>query len=97
MFVFTLGCAGAGLATSISSAICVSYLLVYLVRANVLPLQKWRSLIRVPLADLKTILVPLVALSSKRVLENGVLALACALAARIGTAEAAAMEISRFV
>lgn len=92
-----MGCVGAGLATSLASLITVFYLLVYLVRTDVIPRKQWRTLIRVPWSDVKSIFGPLLALSSKRVLENGVLALACALAARIGTAEAAAMEISRCV
>lgn len=92
-----LGTVGAGLATSVAAAVTVGYLLLYLVRSGVVPVEEWRGALRVPMADVRAVLGPLVALSGKRLLENGILALACARAARLGPAEAAAMEISRQV
>lgn len=90
-----LGCVGAGLATTIAACIATGYLLLYLVRSGIVPFKTLKSALRVPADHVRAMLVPLVALSGKRVLENGILALACACAARIGPAEAAAMEISR--
>lgn len=92
-----LGCVGAGLATSAAAYVTVTYLCMHLVRTGVVPWRMWREALRVPWSDVRAVFGPLVALSSKRILENGILALACARAARIGPAEAAAMEIGRQV
>lgn len=91
------GCFGAGLATSIAAFVSVAYLVLYLVRTGIVPASSWPSAFCVPRSDIAQIFGPLVALSSKRVMENGILAVACAQAARIGPASSAAMEIGRFV
>lgn len=89
------GCFGAGLATSIASLMSAVYLILYLTKTEVVPVSAWRTALRVPRKYIAQILGPLIALSSKRVMENGILAIACAQAARIGPASSAAMEIGR--
>lgn len=98
MFGFlALGTVGAGLATSTASVVTVGYLIVYLLRKKIIPWSLSPKSLQVPRQDVKAIYGPLVALSSKRVLEYGLLALSCSRAARIGPAASAALEIARQV
>jgi Na+-driven multidrug efflux pump len=66
-----LGAAGAGYATSVAGFVTVAYLLAYLARSGIVPAKAWLGdAWRVPIEDVKAILGPLVALSSKRLMEN---------------------------
>jgi putative MATE family efflux protein len=92
-----MGTFGAGIATSIACLVTVGYLFVYLLRSGLVPLQAWFAALRVSKNDIAVVLGPFLALSMKRILENGALALASSRAARIGPAASAAMEIARQV
>jgi Na+-driven multidrug efflux pump len=92
-----MGTFGAGIATSVSCLITVMCLVLHLVRSGLVPLKAWRAALPVSKASIVAVLGPLVALSMKRILENGALALASSRAAHIGPAASASMEIARQV
>lgn len=89
------GVAGAGLATSLSAAVGCVYLIAALRRDDVIRALPYTFRVRIP--DFSAIVAPLVALSSKRVLESFAFAVSCATASSVGAPSAAAMEIAQQV